>query len=426
VCPLAEYPVGYFSATELDSSQFTDTNAKLAFLQRFIDLVAATNQADLSQVNPKKIAAGLEPEHTNTLLQQFAYAAASGIAARDVMARLAVTGGGGGAPAAAAPAGDDGAAAAAAAEAARKAKAAADAEARKQAALAASAEKERAAAAAAAAAKPMPKLGLTDLSKQDQSENATGGGDDDGVVRTKIERPKTARKAPPKLPTNLVEEKKSEPSAALAGAGAQADEKKMADVPGGSRVIAEGANAADADDDDEDEEDNRAGGIGGANDALAGFNDEAGDDGGLVRSMKNKLKEAAGSDAGGGGMKIRSSGAAGAGMTASQLEELRRSVQSLCQSVNPLGKCVEFVRDDVDAMGKELARWKSIHADYTEQLEAERRTTERIVEPLAQQLADADAQMAEMHRKIYAIKATILRNDATVQQLLDAKTVATA
>lgn len=407
---LSAYPDGYFSADELNSATLSETNAKLAWLQKLIDLVAATNNVDLSLVNPKKIAAGLEPEHTNTLLQQFAYAAASGIAASDVMAKMAA--GGGGAPAAAEPADDGGAAAAAAAEQARKAKAAADAEARKAAALAASQEKEKAAAAAAAAAassKPMPKLGLNSLSNS-EAGGQQAAADDEAQVRTKIERPKTARKAPPKLPSNLIDEKKAEPTAAAS----PSEEKKEP----ASRVIAEGDNQADPD----DEEEEPASNVGA--EALAGFDSGEGardDDGGLVRSMKDKLKGAQSND---GGMKIRSSAtvAGAGGMSAAQIDDLRKSIQNLCQSVNPLGKCVDFVREDVDSMGKELQRWRTIHGEFTEQLEQERRATERIVEPLTNQLNEVELQILEQKRKIHSIKGVILRNDAQIASLLDSKT----
>ena len=361
--------------------------------------MAATNSVDLSQVNPKKIAAGLEPEHTNTLLQQFAYAAASGISARDVAAKLASGGGAAPAPAALSPGNDR---AAEEAEAARKAKAAADAEARKAAALAAS-EKERAAQAAAAQQKPMPKLGLTNLSGQDQSEGASSAADanqDDAQVRTKIERPKTARKAPPKLPSNLIDEKKSDSSASAGGAAshaaASASEEKKSNEPL-SRVIAEGDNVADADDDDDDDDGGHTENLMG--EALAGFADEggAGDDGLLVRGMKSKLKEADGAS-GGGGMKIRSSQSMTGGMSQGQVDELRKQVQLLCQSVNPLGKCIDFVRDDMDSMNKELQRWRGAYNEYTEQLEMERKSTERIVEPLTQQLADVELHIAEQQR----------------------------
>ena len=162
---------------------------------------------------------------------------------------------------------------------------------------------------------------------------------------------------------------------------------------------------------------------------LVGFGDDGaggGDDGAVVRAMKSKLKEQASAEQSG-GMKIRSSAnAAGAGgMSASQLDELRTQIQLLCQSVNPLGKCIDYVREDMDNMNKELTRWRSAHGEYTEQLEAERKATERIVEPLQNQLADVEAQIAEQQRKIHAIKAVILRNDSSIAQLLDAKTAVT-
>ena len=459
VMAATSYPDGYFTPEELDSGSFANTEAKLSFLQKWIDLVAATNSVDLSSVNPKKIAAGLEPENTNTLLQQFAYAAASGIDARDVAAKLASTGAPASsptaapAPAAAAPVRDtraeEEAAAAAAAAAAAKRKA--EEEARKNAALAASQQAQ----AAAAASKPMPKLGLTgiepDESKAPEEEN---------VGQRKIERPKTARKAPPKLASNLIEEKKPSPSAPSHGA---VDDEKKSGPTESVTLIAEGDNAQD-DDDDDDGNDEKVD-LGG--DPLVGFDGgdlHTGDDGMVVKAMKDKLKGV--TPAGDGGMKIRSSATTG-GMSQAQLDELRKQIQNLCQSVNPLGKCIDFVREDMDAMNKELSRWRAAYTEYSEELELEKKSTERIVEPLQTQLQEVEAQIAEqqrsivqhhhdrtisrqvavkplaynnciltlyscsrfmfvlflLFRKIYALKGTILRNDTTIQQLLDNKTV---
>lgn len=374
------FPDAYFSPQELDSGSFADTAAKLSFLQRLIDIVGATTGADLSQVNPKKIAAGLEPELTNLLLQQLAYAAASGIAATDAAAKMASGGAVAAAPAPRDTRAEEAAAAEAAAAAERKAKAAAEAEARKAAALAASQAQQQ----AAAAAKPMPKLGLSGLesdeSKEEDASAAAAGG------RTnKIERPKTARKAPPKLASNLIEEKKKSQAE---------DEKKSLVNDSGVALIAEGENQADEGDDDDDDAEDRTDLMGG--DALAGFDaaDGGADDGMVVKAMKDKLKGL--SD--GGGMKIRSSATISGGMSQAQLDELRRQIQTLCQSVNPLGKCIDFVREDVDAMNKELTRWRAAYTEYTEELETERKSTERIVEPLQNQLQEVEAQIAEQQR----------------------------
>lgn len=33
-------------------------------------------------------------------------------------------------------------------------------------------------------------------------------------------------------------------------------------------------------------------------------------------------------------------------------------IQSICQNTAPLGKSIEFVNDDVEAMNKELTHWR--------------------------------------------------------------------
>lgn len=44
----------------------------------------------------------------------------------------------------------------------------------------------------------------------------------------------------------------------------------------------------------------------------------------------------------------------------------------LCRSVNPLGKCIEFVQEDMDQMDKELGVWRRAYKEETAALEAER------------------------------------------------------
>lgn len=41
-----------------------------------------------------------------------------------------------------------------------------------------------------------------------------------------------------------------------------------------------------------------------------------------------------------------------------QIEDVRESIQKLCQSVNPLGKCVDFVHEDLALMSQGLAKWR--------------------------------------------------------------------
>jgi TRAF3-interacting protein 1 len=56
-----------------------------------------------------------------------------------------------------------------------------------------------------------------------------------------------------------------------------------------------------------------------------------------------------------------SSAAAGAGsggFTENDIEFMKKAIQILCQSTNPLGKSIDFVTDDIDSMSKEYDYWR--------------------------------------------------------------------
>lgn len=40
------------------------------------------------------------------------------------------------------------------------------------------------------------------------------------------------------------------------------------------------------------------------------------------------------------------------------IEFMKKAIQVLCQSTNPLGKSIDFVTDDIDSMSKEYDYWK--------------------------------------------------------------------
>lgn len=41
-----------------------------------------------------------------------------------------------------------------------------------------------------------------------------------------------------------------------------------------------------------------------------------------------------------------------------ELEMLQSMIQTICQNTAPLGKSIEFINDDVEAMNKELQFWR--------------------------------------------------------------------
>jgi len=47
-----------------------------------------------------------------------------------------------------------------------------------------------------------------------------------------------------------------------------------------------------------------------------------------------------------------------AGFTEQDIEFMKKAIQVLCQSTNPLGKSIDFVSDDIESMTKEYEHWR--------------------------------------------------------------------
>ena len=61
---------------------------------------------------------------------------------------------------------------------------------------------------------------------------------------------------------------------------------------------------------------------------------------------------------------------------------MKKAIQVLCQSTNPLGKSIDYVTDDVDSMSKEYEFWRrEAIACSQAQIEAQK-ITEEVIQPL--------------------------------------------
>lgn len=54
-----------------------------------------------------------------------------------------------------------------------------------------------------------------------------------------------------------------------------------------------------------------------------------------------------------------------------QVEAIKKLIQSLCQSTNPLGKSLEFLNDDIDSMNKESEYWKKQYLTSKQKFQSE-------------------------------------------------------
>lgn len=84
---------------------------------------------------------------------------------------------------------------------------------------------------------------------------------------------------------------------------------------------------------------------------------------------------------------------------------MKKAIQILCQSTNPLGKSIDFVTDDIESMSKEYDYWRRESLSCQSKLEEQQRITEELVQPLQDTLADIEEKIREQQSKINALKS---------------------
>ena len=85
----------------------------------------------------------------------------------------------------------------------------------------------------------------------------------------------------------------------------------------------------------------------------------------------------------------------GGGFTDADVEFMKKAIQVLCQSTNPLGKSIDYVSDDVDSMSKEYEHWRKEAIQCTQELDEQKKITDEVIQPLQHQLAELEEKIRE-------------------------------
>lgn len=101
-----------------------------------------------------------------------------------------------------------------------------------------------------------------------------------------------------------------------------------------------------------------------------------------------------------------------------EMERLRGSIQTLCRSALPLGKIMDYLQEDVDAMQHELQLWRDEGRLHAAALQKEQSITNGAVEPLKAELGELEQLIRDQQDKIFAVKANILRNEEKIQKMV--------
>ncbi|KAH8268102.1 hypothetical protein KR026_000083 [Drosophila bipectinata] len=104
--------------------------------------------------------------------------------------------------------------------------------------------------------------------------------------------------------------------------------------------------------------------------------------------------------------------------SARQVNDLRDSIQSLTKAINPMGKLLDFVPEDVDAMQLELTMWRDTYTQASTELKKEKSLTASATEPLKHQLQQIMASIAEYEELIDESRHRIQQNNARILKML--------
>lgn len=100
------------------------------------------------------------------------------------------------------------------------------------------------------------------------------------------------------------------------------------------------------------------------------------------------------------------------------LAQLGDVVQKFCQNVTPLGRCLEFLQEDVEAMAKEAKYWENEKLLYQEKVERALGASGGDLQELECQIKQVESQIDQVKSRILAGKGQVLINHQSIMNIL--------
>ncbi|CAG7785395.1 unnamed protein product [Allacma fusca] len=105
-------------------------------------------------------------------------------------------------------------------------------------------------------------------------------------------------------------------------------------------------------------------------------------------------------------------------VTIAEVDKLKNLMQLMARNANPLGKLMDFVQEDVDAMQRDLNKWREESKKLDGSLEAAQEETENSLESLRHRMIELDEFIHEKQDAIAATKMTIFRQEERIRKVL--------
>lgn len=100
------------------------------------------------------------------------------------------------------------------------------------------------------------------------------------------------------------------------------------------------------------------------------------------------------------------------------VEKLRASLQSVSRSANPLGRVLDALQEDMDAMLTELGTWAAEFNSNTLLLRAQKDSVDGEIDVLRARVHDLDQEIADQTEKIAASKAAIQKKEQKLSRVI--------
>lgn len=390
---------------DLNQANIKDAKFKYYFLSKLIVIVSATLNEDLSFIDPKHIIAGRKPEDTNCLLTALANASTSKIDIDRIKESI-------------------------------KQRQQSKKSSPKQDVKKAAEEDENVGKKTARRNAPiMPKLQLEQLQSSDKKQSKAvqpikpkavilSKDEKMSTAKTKkseeqkpfaaihkLQRPRTARRAPPKLKTNVIEEKQAEDMKNSLIIMDDLDEAQHEVEPNGNVQIVDHQLQQS-----EENELERLGFINKNNAQTMQLEEdnngdaEDGNHGKLVRDILDAQS----------GIKLDTmrlgTHRKDSAKSTERIENMREMIQKICQTSLPLAKCIDLVFEDVESINNELAKWKQQIVKNKASLIEEQEKTDKILNPLHSELQHIKEEIERHNLLILKKKALLLKNQDKMSQ----------
>lgn len=105
--------------------------------------------------------------------------------------------------------------------------------------------------------------------------------------------------------------------------------------------------------------------------------------------------------------------------SAADLESIKNYVQEISNNSNPIGKIIDFLDDDVEAMNKELQSWIKEAKNYKDRYDEEVKKSEETLLPLQNELLELEETIRDEDMRIKSIKSRMIKNEQIIQNLIN-------